>query len=52
VDNCNVCGGELTYLGWLGNWLWGRCRDCGAEQHRERDAQPEQEADRELKNVD
>lgn len=33
---CDVCGGSvLIYLGWLGKFLWFRCRDCGAEFYRE-----------------
>lgn len=30
---CACCGGELTYLGALGNLVWFRCRNCGADQY-------------------
>ena len=26
---CDVCGGELAYLGTLGNVDWFGCRACG-----------------------
>jgi len=29
--NCNVCNGELVYMGTLGNREHYRCRQCGAE---------------------
>ena len=29
---CSHCGGQLVLLGQLGPMLWGRCRQCGANQ--------------------
>lgn len=29
--DCNMCGGDLNYLGTVGNLRWWRCEDCGAE---------------------
>lgn len=26
---CGVCGGDLTYLGQMGQKMWFRCRQCG-----------------------
>lgn len=31
---CSMCGGPLAKLGGLGNLMWYRCQNCGAEQHR------------------
>ena len=28
---CSKCGGQLCWLGTLGNMLWLRCRDCGMD---------------------
>lgn len=28
---CPVCDGDGQFLGALGNAMWLRCRDCGAE---------------------
>lgn len=28
---CETCGGEVHEMGGLGNKLWGRCRQCGAQ---------------------
>ena len=26
---CNMCGGQLNFMGALGSTDWLRCRDCG-----------------------
>lgn len=34
VDVCGFCYGPLMTLGILGDLIWKRCRDCGAEFHQ------------------
>lgn len=31
---CSMCGGELVKLGGLGNMIYTKCRDCGAQHSR------------------
>lgn len=28
---CNVCGGDLSYLGQMGEKMYFRCRGCGSD---------------------
>jgi tRNA(Ile2) C34 agmatinyltransferase TiaS len=30
--HCELCGGQMTSLGWWAGWYWARCRDCGFDQ--------------------
>jgi hypothetical protein len=32
--DCEACGGQLEFLGELGNMAHFRCRQCGLAQHR------------------
>ena len=34
IDVCGFCYGPLMTLGVLGDLVWKRCRDCGAEFHQ------------------
>jgi hypothetical protein len=38
VFECAGCAGELLPLGPLGRFVWMRCRACGLQQSRDRDA--------------
>ena len=39
---CSLCEGPLYVLGWLGKFLYTRCRNCGAECRREDDNNDEE----------
>lgn len=30
-EACPCCGGQLNFLGYLGDRTWFRCADCGSE---------------------
>lgn len=34
---CEMCGGQLLWLGRLGNLIWLRCTQCGWEQSMDAD---------------
>ncbi len=33
MSNCEICGGELAYMGRFGGLCWFRCSACGLEFH-------------------
>lgn len=44
MDNeCPICGGELYFLGYLGNLAWFRCANCGMVLNVEADEYPKED---------